>query len=121
MASLTEFEAVAQKFGNFVDFVLIYVNEAHPQETGDFSIVAIQMSSPKVIEERMVNAEVLQDKTGIDVFVDDMCNSASKMFGAMPERLYVIRDGRVVYKGGQGPWDYSVPKMEQWLQKYLNV
>ena len=34
----------------------------------------------------------------------------------MPDRLYVIgRDGRVVYKGGRGPFGFKTGEMEQAL------
>jgi hypothetical protein len=34
----------------------------------------------------------------------------------MPDRLYVIgRDGRVVYKGGRGPFGFNAGEMEQAL------
>ena len=30
------------------------------------------------------------------------------MYGALPERLYVVRDGTIVYKGDTGPEGYDV-------------
>ena len=30
------------------------------------------------------------------------------VYGALPERLYVVRDGVVVYQGGPGPDGYDV-------------
>lgn len=120
MANVAEFEAVARRFGRLADFVFVYVAEAHPEEEGYHDIFAYRMADPKVIEKRMENARVLQDRTELQVYVDDMDDAGSKMFGALPERLYVIRDGRVALKGGPGPFEYSIPELEKWLEENLN-
>ena len=40
---------------------------------------------------------------------------ADKYF-SWPERLYIILDGRIVYKGGMGPNDYRIEEVVQWLR-----
>jgi hypothetical protein len=38
----------------------------------------------------------------------------------MPDRMYVVgRDGRVVYKGGRGPFGFNPDEMEQALIMHL--
>ena len=59
--------------------------------------------------------------------MDDRANLA---FAALPERLYVVREGRVVFEvslvgglrvdiaqGGMGPFDYKIGKVEEFLKK----
>ena len=49
--------------------------------------------------------------------VDLMDNKASTAYAAMPERLYVILDGKIVYEGLQGPFDYRLNEVEEYLEK----
>ena len=40
-------------------------------------------------------------------------------YGAWPERLYIIIDGIVVYKGNVGPFGYKLPEVKEFLaQKF---
>lgn len=48
-----------------------------------------------------------------------MENTAAKAYAAWPERLYVVLDGVVVYKGGLGPDDYRVEEVEAWIAKHV--
>ena len=45
--------------------------------------------------------------------MDDRANLA---FAALPERLYVILDGKVVLQGGLGPFNYNIEEVEQFLE-----
>lgn len=50
--------------------------------------------------------------------VDVMSDLANIAYGAVPERLYIIRDGIVKYQGGVGPFRYSLTEVRQWLSKF---
>ena len=39
-------------------------------------------------------------------------------FGSFPERLYVIKDGKVARQGGMGPFDY---KVRRWRPSFLKI
>ena len=73
------------------------------------------------------------------VLVDNMNDEASTAYGAQPERLYIILDGRIVYqvtskanamkicndfhmyfKGGVGPWLYKPEEVNSWLEKHFS-
>jgi Iodothyronine deiodinase len=48
------------------------------------------------------------------LLVDEIDDRVGHAYSGMPDRLYVIgRDGRVVYKGGRGPFGFSAAEMEQ--------
>jgi len=52
--------------------------------------------------------------------VDDMDDHVGHLYSGMPDRLYVLdADGRVVYKGGRGPFGFKVGEMEQTLVMHL--
>ena len=52
------------------------------------------------------------------VAVDSMLDAANLAYGASPERLYIIRDNRIVYQGGPGPFAYSLKEVRVWLENY---
>ena len=41
-------------------------------------------------------------------------------YSALPERLYAIQDGKIIYEGGPGPFAYNITDLEQFLEKYLS-
>ena len=45
-----------------------------------------------------------------------MDNKAGTAYAAMPERLYVVLDGKIVYEGDQGPFGYRLEEVEQFLE-----
>lgn len=48
------------------------------------------------------------------LLVDDVDDRVGRAYSGMPDRLYVIdRDGKVVYKGGRGPFGFKPGEMEQ--------
>jgi Iodothyronine deiodinase len=53
----------------------------------------------------------------IPLFVDPIENPANELFAGWPERLYVVEDGVIRYKGGMGPFDYHPEEVEAWLTK----
>lgn len=59
----------------------------------------IDIKQHRSLEERLSAAQILvQEEPLCPVVVDDMNNSCSIKYGAMPERLYVLRAGNVTYK-----------------------
>lgn len=59
----------------------------------------IDIDQHRSLEDRLAAAQILvQEDPLCPVVVDDMNNSCSIKYGAMPERLYVLRAGKVTYK-----------------------
>jgi len=53
-----------------------------------------------------------------ETLVDDIRNTAAACYAAWPERIYVIdRDGRIVYKGGMGPFHFEPEELRRFLEK----
>ena len=52
------------------------------------------------------------------IVVDQMTNRLSRMFAAHPERLAVLLDGKIIFIGGKGPFNYSVSDIENFLLKF---
>lgn len=53
--------------------------------------------------------------------VDTMDDKATKAYGAFPERLSIIRQGKIVYEGGMGPYNYDLEEVRGWLEKWKKL
>jgi hypothetical protein len=124
-----------EKYHERVQFFNIYIREAHPVDgwwLGKGPIgwlmklakikAATNVYDPQTIEERRAVAgdceEALQ--YGIHTYVDEMDDAVNKTYCAWPTRLYLIGlDGRVVYHGGLGPFDFHPWKLEKAIREYL--
>lgn len=52
----------------------------------------------------------------LPIAIDPMNNSADRTYGGWPERIYIIDEqGRVVYRGGLGPFNYRPSEARAWL------
>jgi hypothetical protein len=100
-------------------FLTIYIEEAHavdrwflPQAPSGVCIkhhtsdAERRAAAQRFIDDHSFPAETL---------VDTMADEANTRYDAWPERLYIIVDGVVVYKGGAGPFGYRLDEVAAWL------
>ena len=76
------------------------------------------------MEERVEVGAACMVKMALELpaVVDEMDDAVSKAYAAMPERLYLIgNDGRVAYKGGQGPMFFRPDEWEQAIEAHLGA
>lgn len=81
---------------------------------------ATDVYDPKTIEERRVVARDCAGalQYGIRTYIDEMDDSVNKAYAAWPTRLYLIGlDGKVVYHGGLGPFDFHPYKLENAIKE----
>lgn len=90
-------EALRRKFsGRDVEFLLVYVREAHPEERGYRWV-----KQPQTLEQKLAHACRLVEERGmtVTVLVDGMDQAVHRRFGSLPNMVYVIdKEGRIVYK-----------------------
>ena len=102
---------------------MVYITEAHPIDGWSLYSSVPQIRQPKIFEERMDAARNLKKsiagKVKAKMIVDDMDNLANITFGAQPERLVVLRDGKVTFLGGPGPFAYSIPELDRYLKNII--
>ena len=78
---------------------------------------------PKTIAERRAVAGECETalQYGIRTYVDEMDDVVNTAYAAWPTRLYLIGlDGRVVYAGGLGPYDFKPEKLKAAIEQYLH-
>jgi hypothetical protein len=83
---------------------------------------ATDIYDPKTLEERRSVAKDCDTSLnyGIRTYVDEMDDVVNRAYAAWPTRLYLIGlDGKVVYHGGLGPFDFHPDKLEKAIEEYL--
>ncbi len=103
----------------------MYVREAHPidgwrMDSNDQAGIAIAQPTTD-IERTTVAARCCQSlNMTIPLVVDSIDDRVGNLYSGMPDRLYLIgRDGRVLYKGGRGPFGFKPGELEQSLIMHL--
>ena len=77
------------------------------------------LDQPICLEERLQNAKILSMyDVPCPIVVDPMTNETSILYGAQPERLFVLCDGKIAYEGGPGPVMYNMEEVKQWLVQF---
>lgn len=118
-------EEIHQKYRDQVEFLAVYVREAHPTDGWRMPSndkAGISFAQPRMMDERVTLAKKCCSSLEITmpVLVDDLNDRVGHAYSGMPDRLYVIdRAGRVAYKGGRGPFGFKVREMEQSLLMLL--
>ena len=119
---MSQFKQILQEYKeSSVDFVVVYIAEAHPTDEWAFENNKYKIKQPKQLEERMSAAKMFAQDAQMEcpILVDNMNDDANLAYGALPERLYIIHDGKIAYEGGRGPMLYNLEEMKEALVKVL--
>jgi hypothetical protein len=116
---------MAAKYKGKVEFLLVYIREAHP--TDGWQVPAneregILIASAKTFEEKEEHASACVRTLGIKftTLVDNMDNQVELNYAGWPDRLYLVgKDGRIAWKGGPGPQGFKPVELEAAIQVEL--
>ncbi len=118
---------MVSKWKNQVEFVTVYVREAHPIDdrpaTETNAKAGFLIKQPLSLGERCAVAERCYAALHLQstLVVDEIDNRVGQAYVASPDRLYVIdREGRIAYRGGPGPFGFNPSEMEQTLMLMLS-
>lgn len=103
-------------------FLTVYIEEAHASDRWFFPKAQTRCIKHHTSDqERIAAAKAFVDDFDIpfEVLVDPMANEANLKYSLWPERLYIIVDGVIVYKGGPGPFEYRLDQVMAWLDKHF--
>jgi hypothetical protein len=84
--------------------------------------VGIKIEQPKTTEQRALVASRCCTSLGLTMplLVDTIEDRVNRAYSGFPDRLYLIdAEGKVVYKGGRGPFGYKPRDLEQTLLMLL--
>jgi len=121
MAKMANFMELVDKYSNEdVDFLVIYIKEAHPLDGWSFEFEKNKRYSHKTLQDRLEAGKFLAEiAKNVPVVVDSMDDGNTKAYGARPDRLFIVKDGRIAYVGGTGPINYNLVEMEASLKRLL--
>ena len=115
-------EEVYSRFGDQVEFFLIYVREAHPSDGWQVDSnlennVIFRQHQSFEEREQVANTCTLNLNITIPTLIEEMDNVIDEAYGAAPVRLYVVgADGKVAYHGGAGPHFMDVDEWEEAIE-----
>ena len=125
MKALAQVSETAAHFaGKGVDYLLVYITEAHPTDgwqnawaPPQFAATAFARSD----EDRLAAARKFVADLGIadtPIVVDSIADECENRYEARPERLYVVLGGKVLWRGGLGPFEYDASGLAAFLPEY---
>jgi hypothetical protein len=120
-----DLRGIWEKYKDRAEFLTVYVSEAHPDDEWRMESnreEKVILDQPRTFEERREAARLLVDRFeyGLPLALDAMDDKAEAAYAAWPERLYVVaKGGRIVYRGGLGPFGFHPEEMERALAAHL--
>lgn len=103
-------------------FLTVYIEEAHavdrwylPQAPSGAQIKHHTSDADRIAAAKSFIADY---SFPIETVVDTIANEANFAYDAWPERLYIVVDGVVVFKGGPGPFFYRLDEVMTWLDNF---
>ena len=119
-------DALADRFRDRVSFVAVYIREAHPQEgwiLPENRRSAVAVDEPRNDEARREVAAACATalRLRMPMVVDAVDNAVASAYGGWPDRLYLVgRDGRIAYRGGEGPFGFKPKELGAAIEHHLN-
>uniref|UniRef100_H2XKZ2 Iodothyronine deiodinase n=2 Tax=Ciona intestinalis TaxID=7719 RepID=H2XKZ2_CIOIN len=124
MGALKYFAAVVEEFKDRADFITIYIEEIHAADGWSFESSRFNFKTHKTLQDRFYAASIFKSEFDCNecaLFVDSISNEANFAYGGLPERLAIIKNGRIHYIGGIGPMMYDITEMKKSLNEALNL
>uniref|UniRef100_A0A8C5K7T8 Iodothyronine deiodinase n=1 Tax=Jaculus jaculus TaxID=51337 RepID=A0A8C5K7T8_JACJA len=121
---LPAFSQLVEEFSSVADFLLVYIDEAHPSDgwavPGD-SPLSFEVKKHRNQEDRCAAAQQLLERFSLPpqcrVVADRMDNNANVAYGVAFERVCIVQRQKIVYLGGKGPFCYNLQEVRSWLEK----
>jgi len=111
---------VIPKFQDKVDFLTVYLKEAHPSDIWPLG-QHVCVESHKTIKDRIVAATkfVTVSSWRLPVVVDTLQDMFMNTYCAHPERFYVIVNGKLAFKAKPQNAYYPISDLVAWLNSYF--
>ncbi len=118
-------EELHDRFGDRVEFFVIYIKEAHPEDgwvVNHNRRSEIGVADPRSDAERAEVAQccALRLKIRMPVLIDGVDNEVAAQYGGWPDRLYLVGgDGRIAFQGEMGPFGFKPEQLEAAIEEEL--
>ena len=112
-------DALADRYRDRVSFLAVYIREAHPEEgwiLPENRRSGVAVDEPQSDETRREVAA----SCATAMVVDAVDNAVASAYGGWPDRLYLVgRDGRIAYRGGEGPFGFKPNELGAAIEHHL--
>jgi len=123
--SVKYFNRLYEEFGEHVDFLMIYISEAHAIDEWKLGTI-VNITQHKTIEERIsVAKDFIQEygwniPTVVDTFYSETYRSFESNYSAWPERYFVLSGG-IVSVAGAASNEYGFDRLglKRTLRNYI--
>jgi hypothetical protein len=108
-----------------VDFYLVYIREAHPEEEWVLEEnrrrgIRLHVATSDSQRSAAATTCALRLQLEVPVLVDELDDEVARAYGGWPARCYLIgRGGTVVYQGGKGPTGFRVHELRAAIKREL--
>lgn len=105
------------------DFLAVYIREAHPLDEWEMKSnldEKVCYPQPKTLAQRVAIANDFVERFHfpLPLGIDTMSDTADHAYAGWPERLYILDEsGKIVYRGGLGPFNYHPEEARAWLEQ----
>jgi type I thyroxine 5'-deiodinase len=106
--------------------ITIYIVEAHPKDEWALNDGMDEASAcimqPRNLQQRLKAAQDFASRYDYPIdrmVIDNMQNTVAQAYGAEPERLFCVINGKMAYAGGQGPYHYDVHELREFVTSWL--
>lgn len=109
---------MAEKYKDQVEFILVYIREAHPTDGWQVPIneregVLLPKAQTQQQKDEHATMCVLKLDIRFPTVVDQMDNHVELNYAGWPDRLYLVgKDGRIAWKGAPGPQGFVPAQLE---------
>ena len=106
-------ESLYDDYGSDVEFLIVYIREAHPNN---------QYPQPATYDQRLGIAKTMCSELEISIptLIDGIDNKVGSAYSGFPDRIYFVgRDGKIAYKGARGPFGFKPSELEKVIVKEL--
>jgi len=105
---------LARQHEGRVDFAVVYIYEAHPENGWVVTMnrhqgIAFDQPQSDSAREAVAETCAIRLEIRLPVVIDPIDNRIASAYGALPDRLYLIgKGGHVAFQGEPGPWGFRV-------------
>uniref|UniRef100_A0A3B5QA50 Iodothyronine deiodinase n=1 Tax=Xiphophorus maculatus TaxID=8083 RepID=A0A3B5QA50_XIPMA len=124
ISHLPAFRQLVEDFSDVADFLLVYIDEAHPADgwvAPPMGPCSFSFRKHQNLEERIGAARQLIDHFSLppqcQLVADCMDNNANVAYGVANERVCIVHQRKIAYLGGKGPFFYNLKDVRQWLEQ----
>ena len=118
-------DALADRYRDRISFLGVYIREAHPEEgwilpENRRSGVAVDEPRSDEARREVATACATALHLRMPMVVDAVDNAVASAYGGWPDRLYLVgRDGRIAYRGGEGPFGFKPHDLGAAIEHHL--